>query len=123
MARKSHDCDRQRHVYFTTFAGDDVCQFCGHTLKAVARHSDPDTSHEAAASVKHIRRSQEVVLALLKDLGPVTDEELYVFAQDNMTRSGARTRRKELVDKRLVKDSGMKRLTISGRKSIVWEAV
>jgi hypothetical protein len=29
MVRRNHDCDRQGHVFFLTFGGDEVCQACG----------------------------------------------------------------------------------------------
>jgi len=88
---------------------------------AFARFSDPDTSHEAAASVK-LRQSQEKVLALLKQ-GPATDEQLgnrALLRAVKISPSGLRTRRCELVDLGLVVDSGVRITTDNGRKAIVW---
>ena len=94
---------------------------------AVARKSDPVTSHEAAASVRDIRESQRVILDWLQRRGPMTDGELLFFVSNmmvnKMSPSGCRTRRKELVDMKFVRDSGRRQLTPSGRRTIVWEAV
>lgn len=103
-----------------------------HDPHAVARRDDPGTSWEAADSVTGIRESQRVVLATLRRGGPMTDEQLL----DQVTRalqngyleayrispSGCRTRRAELVALGLVRDTGKRDLTVSGRHTIVWEA-
>lgn len=89
---------------------------------AVARNTDPGTSHAAAASVEQIRESQRRVYDLLAS--PKCDEEIIATARDagvQMTDSGIRTRRSELVDKGLVRDSGKRRKTAANRLTIVWE--
>lgn len=45
--------------------------------RAVARATDPQTSWDAAKSVKNIRHSQRVIYNLLLKHGPMTDEEIY----------------------------------------------
>jgi hypothetical protein len=96
-----------------------------------ARTSDPETSREAAQSVERLTDKQQYILRILS-YRPRTDEEIWehiVFPTDDfglaypMSVSGARTRRKELVDMNLVRDSGKRRKTRSGRNAIVWEAV
>lgn len=93
---------------------------------AYARKTDPLTSHMAAASVSNVTETQTHIMALL--LWPLTDEELvdnyYAFAGSagwkNASPSGIRSRRAELVRRSLVKDSGMRRKSDSGRISICW---
>ena len=83
------------------------------------RHSD--TSHEAADSVEvRLGRLQRQVLDYLAR-GGATDEEI----QDrlNMAPNTERPRRRELQLNGLVRDSGERRLTRSGRKAVVWEAM
>lgn len=120
--------------------GDNGLRFCGldrdmaapgpKPEKAHARTTDPVTSHEAAGSVKHLRVSQEAVLSAFPSspLLGMTDQEL-VSKYGHLTgeghvplqsESGVRTRRSELVKKGRLVDSGDRRLTVSGRKSIVW---
>lgn len=94
-----------------------------------ARHTDPETSHDAAASLREerVRRSQQHVLTLLRREGPLTDSAIselypryYPNPTDRQSPSGLRTRRAELVDQGLVEDSGERATLPSGRKSIVW---
>lgn len=91
------------------------------TIKVNARKTDPSTSWEAARSVKNLRYSQQAVLEVIRRYEPVSDEEIYRHLLLPMSTSGARTRRKELVEKRLVRDSGKRGVTKSGRKTILWE--
>lgn len=99
--------------------------------EAHARTSDPTTSHEAAASVKNLSASEDAVLVVLKTWGAMTDTTLIETYCDNRTRygwpkqsdAGIRSRRKELVDRGLVEDSGVKEFLPTGRRSIVWRAV
>lgn len=80
-----------------------------------------DTSREAAESIEAaggISSLQSMVYShLLKT--PSTDEEM----QDalGMNPNTQRPRRIELVEKKLVRDSGARRLTRSGCRAIVWE--
>lgn len=93
---------------------------------ARARNTDPGTSHAAARSIpsKAIRESQAWILEILKEHGPMTDQEIWdCGAEALMSTSGARTRRSELVFEKLVRDSGERKKLPSGRYSIVWEAV
>lgn len=96
------------------------------TDHAVARNTDPETSHQAAASVTHIRESQARIMLILKLVGPLTDGGIFknwpTWAGP-ISPSGCRTRRKELVDLGYVRDSGKRMILASGRKSIIWEAV
>lgn len=45
--------------------------------RAVARRTDPQTSWDAARSVKKIRASQRIIYYLLLKHGPMIDEEIY----------------------------------------------
>lgn len=90
---------------------------------ARARNPDPATSYAAADSVTRIRLSQAHILGIIKDHGPITDNEIFARLEIKLSPSGARTRRAELVDRGLVKDSGSRERLESGRMSILWEAV
>lgn len=91
-------------------------------LRAVARRSDPGTSWEAAESVTGIRESQAEVLALFREHGPMTDEEARARYRGRQSVSGFRTRRSELVDRGLVRDTGERRRMTTGRRAVVWAA-
>lgn len=99
---------------------------------ASARVGDPATSQAAAerASVK-LRNSQARVLAMFKLYGPMTDEDLLPRLHEAerttglplMSASGARTRRKELVDAGYLRQvETVERATGSGgtRRVAVW---
>ena len=105
--------------------------------RARARATDPSTSHAAAAKIVDLTNRQAVVLSILRYQldGEATDEELCEQYQSLATeydvesalgslppqsRSGIRTRRRELVDRGLVLDTGRKRTLPSGNKGIVW---
>jgi hypothetical protein len=113
--------------------GDDYALF-GHDGEptAQARRTDPETSREAARSLKaeRLRASQEAVLAVLKRHGPLDDHTL-VDLYDMLTAtggipeqspSGIRTRRHELVEAGEVVDTGERAKMPSGRRAIVWAA-
>ena len=107
------------------------------------RRGDPETSLAAAESVTELTKKQEAVLTVLRASGPSTDEELReayrAFRMRNIDRldnrtvdlhsiqpqsdSGLRTRRSELRDRGLVRDSGERRKLESGRMAVVWEVV
>lgn len=95
---------------------------------ARARNTDPETSHQAAASIdKLLERQRDVYNAFLM-FGPVPDHVLVNGMQSlaklgrvkHQSESGIRTRRSELVEKGLVEDTGERVVLPSGRKSIVW---
>lgn len=92
---------------------------------AVARATDPNTSWQAAQSIapEDLRDSQVQVLEILRKHGPLTDEAIYRYVNGEQSVSGTRTRRSELVDAGLVRDSGARATTAAGRNTIVWEAV
>ena len=93
-----------------------------------ARRTDPDTSHAAADSVHDLRASQAAVLWVLTLLGGrATDEQIAdAYTPDYPRRpqqspSGLRTRRRDLVDRGVVRDSGERVRLRTGRQAIVWE--
>lgn len=96
--------------------------------RAVARATDPGTSWEAAESIDGLTERRRAVLDCLRLLGPMTDTALisaYSRHEDlkdwpPQSVSGLRTRRKELVDRKLVFDSGEKEVLPTGRRAIVW---
>lgn len=98
-------------------------------MKAVARNSDPITSHQAAASVKDINKTHERVLEVLERYGPATDEEIeryyfnlaQLFDWPSASPSGLRSRRAELVALGKVYDTGERGKTASGRATAIWE--
>ena len=102
------------------------------TQPAQARVTDPQPSHDAAASLTPdiLRASQEAVLFVLRQHGPMTDFDLitkyrrYVdlSALPAQSDSGIRTRRKELITLGRVALYGEARLE-SGRKASVWRAL
>ena len=104
------------------------CRECNpYGFEPRARRTDPVTSHEAAASLpsEHVRRSQALILDLLREQGPLTDDRIYRWHRITaaMSPSGARTRRAELVLLGKVRDSGRTEVLPSGRRAIVWQAV
>jgi hypothetical protein len=93
-----------------------------------ARTTDPQTSQEAAESVRNITPTQNIILSLLRVAQ--TDEEL-VTNYNNLRKqhpdivprasaSGIRSRRAELFQADRVVPVGYS-VTESGRKAIVWE--
>jgi len=86
----------------------------------LARATDPQTSHDAAASLSNITDLQREIVQVFKLREHFTDEELVGTFYGYASPSGVRTRRKELVDLGLLKDSGERRVLLSGRKGIVW---
>lgn len=107
------------------------CPNCGHEF-AVARHGDPGTSHEAAASVKALTAKQRAVRTVFRryaSLGGLTDEQLAVkyhyevrmAGLPEQSASGLRTRRAELVRRGDLVNTGTKRrMATTGRSAIVW---
>ncbi|SRR5260370_29556067 len=96
--------------------------------QAHARHTDPETSHKAAQSVVNLGKTRDLILKILKEHGPSTDERIYDI-YSTMSRvhwvspSGMRTRRIELVRLGKVKEAGILLATKSNRLAIVWQVV
>ena len=95
-----------------------------------ARKTDIETSHEAAASVKNITATQQAIMKLIQ-LQPMTDQRLVEFYTAQIRKgavkdfpraseSGIRSRRAELVDRGILKDSGAREKLESGRSAVVW---
>lgn len=83
------------------------------------RHSA--TSREAAASIEPaIHTLRRKVLDAIRAHGGLTDEQGIELT--GMSPSTYRPRRIELVESRLVEDSGLTRKTKSGRWAAVWRA-
>jgi len=95
---------------------------------AHARHTDPDTSHQAAATVTRITDSRQAILDAYRLRGPMADFDLEdYYAQvwqmhrwPRQSASGIRTRRAELADLGLVADTNRRTVTPSGRPCIIW---
>jgi hypothetical protein len=97
-------------------------------MTALARATDPSTSHAAAASISdsRITATQHAILGLL--FRRLADEELvdryytavHAGLAPNASPSGIRSRRAALVAEGLVEDTGDREKTASGRQAIVW---
>ena len=110
-------------------ANEGPTQRQSHTEQAPTRRGMPETSYKAAASVVNLGRTRDAILHLLRMHGPMTDEHIWArylntkhYREDypNVSPSGLRSRRSELVKLGLVCDSGQRAKTQSGRESIVW---
>lgn len=93
--------------------------------RAVARHSDPETSHEAADSIsrERITAVQRAVLRLLADGGMLSDEQIalrYPSSSPPASPSGLRTRRCELVQRGLVEHRGFTVMERTGNRTRTW---
>lgn len=90
--------------------------------KAHARRTDPSTSHEAARkfTAKKLTEVQEQVLLLFKTRRELTDWELEQAF--NFSGSTHRTRRSELVERGLVRNSGRRKFQANSNR-IIWEIV
>lgn len=86
----------------------------------LARTNDPLTSHLAGLSVKP-SRGQRIVLEAFQRVGvPMTDEQLHTLVRYELSPSGARTRRAELVERGLIVDTGKTVPSKSGRAMTRW---
>jgi hypothetical protein len=88
------------------------------------RHTDPQTSHEAAKSVSRLADSYRIILDLFASFGPMNDEQLIKLWKSHSNKpasdSGIRSRRSELAAHGKVIDTGERVKMSSGRASIVW---
>jgi hypothetical protein len=86
------------------------------------RTTDPETSHEAAMSVINMTPLKSEILQRL--MTPMTDADLIEVIKKGsrllVTESGVRSRRSELVQAGLVKDTGARVKLATGRNAIVW---
>jgi len=89
---------------------------------SLAPHSDMDTSLAAArAIVPDLARLEALVLSVIKNSGGgMTDYE--IEQQTGLRHQTASARRRGLVLRSLVEDSGDRRPTDSGRYAVVWRA-
>lgn len=93
---------------------------------ATARATDPLTSHEAAESITYETATaiQKNILELFVRHKTLDDKSLvnyYRGAFDSeIAESSVRTRRHELVEAGLIKDSGLKIKQRNGRRAILW---
>jgi len=93
------------------------------------RRTDPETSHEAR-DTSNAAASLGAVLSVLREAGPMTDEELVgqmevAAAWDRVplfTAQRIRTARSALVERGLVEHTGAHRPTVTGRRARVWAA-
>lgn len=100
-------------------------------MRAVARCTDPDTSHAAAASLGDLRVSQSAVLDLFVDaakagIQSLTDDQLVRWyerqgREPRQSPSGLRTRRRELTDAGFIEDTGDRTRLASGRQAVLWK--
>lgn len=98
-------------------------------LMPYARHTDPTTSHQAAASVNlnSMTATKKMIYAILQE--PFTDEqvaELYENAvrlglAPRASLSGIRSRRNELYREGLIEAVAYGK-TVSNRRAIIWQA-
>lgn len=94
-----------------------------------AKSTDPQTSHDAARSVRNLTETQSAIMELYRVFGSMVDDKLvmnyerFVKAKiaPRASLSGIKTRRHELVTAGKVQDSGSREKLESGRKAIVWE--
>lgn len=93
-----------------------------------ARKTDPQTSHQAARRVSNTKRVQDIILSILWARGPMTDpqiaEHYYNRVADGsapqVSESGLRSRRAELVKRGLVHATSEREKLDTGRTAIVW---
>lgn len=93
----------------------------GMVSEARSRAGDPETSKQGPKPLA-MSRGRKKVLDVLQ-VRPLTDVELVQAMSSQMSASGVRTRRSELVRMGLVRDSGKRRRSATGRTHVVWQAV
>lgn len=90
-----------------------------------ARRSDPETSHEAASTVKDVSLVKSLILGLLASYGELSDEQILtrykaVEGLPKATEQSLRSRRAELVKAGLVEHNGNFAITSNGRRTRLW---
>ena len=86
-------------------------------MTAVHQHHS-ETSREAAERIVRVAPTLRDRVLMALAMRPMTDEELCEVTQ--IPPSTERPRRVELVAERIVRDSGERRKTRSGRNAVVW---
>lgn len=84
------------------------------------RSTDPDTSVEAALSIKATELESRVLDAIMRRADGATSHEISESLHMSLVTVSPRLR--PLVRKGLIEDSGERRVGESGRRSIVWRA-
>ena len=95
---------------------------------AHARNTDPETSHEAAASVKGLGAARDAVLWMFKRHGNLCDTELIYYYKSYVgsrrvpvqSDSGIRSRRAELVKSGHLIATHQYATLKTGRRSVIW---
>ena len=85
---------------------------------ALARRTDPDTSHAAARSASGVAGAHRRLILGALARRPMTSTEIARFTGLEMVQVARRMH--ELVELGLARDSGSRRPMESGRASIVW---
>lgn len=88
------------------------------STEALARATDPSTSHAAAASIEPTALEDRVLQCLRRNPHGLTSTE--IAERLNLAPWTVSPRIKPMREKGLVLDSGIKRKGASGRSSIVW---
>lgn len=86
----------------------------------LARHSDPQTSHDAAESID-ASLLERLVVDVLKKNGAMTSEQVAIVLNMNLVSISPRFR--PLATKGLIFDTGRKARNRSGKSAILWQAV
>jgi len=82
-----------------------------------------DTSREAARMIRdRMGRLQQMVFEAISGAGMKGKTDLELESDLELVGSTVRPRRRELELKGLIVDSGLRRITPSGRRSVVWRA-
>ena len=90
--------------------------------RGLSRGSDPQSSRDAARIVvPRLNEIQAAVLSAVRQAGPAGMTDFELDAHFNCRKSTYRTRRAELVEKKLIVDSGIRREN-EGTKRTVWVA-
>lgn len=89
---------------------------------ALARRSDPETSHDAAKAVRAQQIAESILACLRTQPDGLTATEISDYT--GIERDTVSPRLPELVRARLIRDSGRKRKPAGrNRNQIVWDAV
>ena len=102
-------------------SADDMHRVAGQTMRAPFRRSAPHTSRDAAAKAQRTSptmRGRVLCFLIGQGQSGATDEE--GGAALCMKPQSYTPRRRELVKRGLVRDSGERRATESGRSAVVW---